>query len=736
MSTYYYGLLTVLLLPISGSTKPMESSFEILRGLRDACAGAQAADNARFCDGALALLDKAKKASPNKREDVIKQGLDKINIKAESIDPSHSTGRKISKDMAALNNSLGRYKSSRRLADKLIEYDPNDKDAFISRSQSHSGLKLFDEAYADSQKALKLDGDSSEAYRARAMAAYGLGRYLQANEDARKALALDPNDRTAFAIMKLAEGKTALPSLDSIQSHMAAGIQREYQGLLQHLNQAEERRREPVTEPASASTEGLVRAAAIKLAVKDYLGALADADQAVTQDPRSTMAYYYRAAANNLLGRYEEAIRDATKALIINPSDFSLRDTRAWAFNHMGRFRDSIADSIHSLEINPRNAYALANLGHAHEQTGDLGTMLRELKAAAVLNPQFDPAYRDAAARHGLEIEPADSAPFAPEHRRGWDSRRKAFLGVLTSSLIGGVLIALGFLHLRSGREGAYPKSSHPKTKPSKIDTTYALGKTIGMGGMGVVYEAVDRALQRKVAVKMIREEFKPDGEAKARLLEEARTVAALHHPCIVDIHSIMEDKDGIYLIFEYLEGRTVDDIIQERKRLPLAEAKEIIKQACQALDYAHSHNVVHRDLKPANIMITDEGLVKVMDFGISRRMREAMQPSKIRETVWGTPGYMAPELREGSVRRESDIYSLAACLYEMLTGLPPSPEQARVPPATRGESPSQLVAGLPPELDRLLEEAMHPDPESRTRCARDFWTRLERIGERAASAS
>lgn len=736
-SNFLKIFLASLFAAAPATAKTAQGSFDILQTLNEACAdnGTHLAGKEKFCEGARSLLDKAQKEAPDKREALLKIEVDEINKTAEAVSPSNPAGKKINQRLAALNNSLGHFERSRDFADKVLQYDPDDKDALISRSNSLSGMRIFDKAYADSGKALKLDPQSAEAFRARAMASYGLGHYLQASEDARQALAIDPNDRTSFAIMKLAEGKTSLPSLDAIQSQMASQIQREYHGMLQHLSQAEEKRGRPDGAPGLKSAEILVRSAAGKLSMKDYWGALADADKAIGQEPGRAAAYYYRAAANNLLGRYDDAVRDATKALIISPSDFSLRDTRAWALNHLGRFHDAIADSNHSLEINPRNAYALANLGYSHEQMGDLGAMLRELKAAAALSPQFDPAYRDAAARHGLEIEPSAAASLRPENRWSWDGRQKSFLGVLASALIGGVLIALGFLHLGGGREGTLLKSPAPQALPSKIDTTYALGKTIGMGGMGIVYEAVDRALQRKVAVKMIREEFKPDQEAKQRLLEEARTVAGLHHPCIVDIHSIIEDKDGIYLIFEYLEGRTVDSILHERKRLPLAEAKEIVKQVCQALEYAHSHNVVHRDLKPANIMITNEGSVKVMDFGISRRMRQAMQPAKTREPLWGTPGYMAPELKEGSIRRESDLYSLAACLYEMLTGLPPAPAACGAA-EIRKDPPSQFVANLPPEIDLLLEEALHPDPESRIRSARDFWTRLERIGERALPVS
>ena len=264
---------------------------------------------------------------------------------------------------------------------------------------------------------------------------------------------------------------------------------------------------------------------------------------------------------------------------------------------------------------------------------------------------------------------------------------------------------------------------------------------------MGIVYEAVDKVLGRKVAIKMLLDEFQIDAKAKEQLLDEARTVAALHHPNIVDIYSIVSNAQGLYLVFEFLSGRTVEDLLARQKRLTLPEVKTVLGPVCAALEFAHRHNVVHRDLKPSNIMITDDGRVKVMDFGISRRLQASRQPAgdgrrgyELTNSVVGTPYYMSPEQEYGVVRQESDIYSLGTCLYEMVTGRRPYP-----PPASHIQKMSceydraaTLVPALPLSLDVLIAAALQPDPDKRIRSAADFWAMLDagRDGEPGIMAS
>lgn len=718
------------------------------------------------------VVDDAQKKKPEERERFIVTAVDRVNTAAAAVEANKDevkpeTIRVVRHGMADVNIKAGNYDEAAGYSSRAIEYDPKDRDAYIQHANATWGQGKFDQARQDATRAIELDPKGADGFRARAMASYGLGDYLQAAEDARRALALDPEDRTAFAILKLTEGRrNKTLDMDALRRRAEGEIVGEYHGMLQQLNQAEDRRKAvdaqaeswakagaqaaaagaAIPSPTAAADAALkqVRAAAGQLSVKDYAGALAAADKALATDPNNTAAYYYRAAALNLLGRYDEAVMDATKALALNNHDPSAHDTRAYAYNHMGRYRDAVADSNHSLEINPKNPYAYANLGYSHEKMGDLAAMLRDLKVAASLNPQFEPVYEDAAARHGLEVEAlsaASAAARAAELDARKAARRNQFVFVIGSAILGGLLIAFGVIHLFLGARGDEQKElaaslAKPPSIPApvKLESAFQLGRTVGMGGMGIVYEAVDRALERKVAIKMVRDELKLDAHAKQRFLDEARTVAALHHPNVIAIHQIVDDASGLYLVFEFVDGRTVADVLAERGRLSLAEAKGLMKPICAALDYAHKKKVVHRDLKPGNVMLASDGMVKVMDFGISRHVREAGVPTAA-EGRTGTPEYMAPEQRYGVVRPESDVFSLGTCLYEMVTGRRPFAQDQGPFAAGEFQKASTLVPDLPPSLDELLSAALQPDPEKRIRSAKDFWALLERVKDAKVSA-
>ncbi len=297
----------------------------------------------------------------------------------------------------------------------------------------------------------------------------------------------------------------------------------------------------------------------------------------------------------------------------------------------------------------------------------------------------------------------------------------------MLSSLAGGLLIALGLLHV-----GSAARESRAKSPPAPpLESAYELGPPLGQGGMGVVYRGFDRRLRRPVAIKTLRDEFRLDEAAKAAFLEEARTVAELHHPAIVEIYAIVEDERGVALVFELLEGRPLDEAIAERGRLTIAETKRVLRPVCAALEYAHGHGVVHRDLKPSNVMLLLDGGVKVLDFGISRRAA-ASAKAPVTQSVLGTPHYMAPEQEYGVVRKESDLFSLGAVLYEAVTGARPFEGSAAVKLARGYRRASSRVPGLPPALDALIDRALEPDPDQRLSSAAQFWLALSEIPDAA----
>jgi serine/threonine protein kinase len=395
----------------------------------------------------------------------------------------------------------------------------------------------------------------------------------------------------------------------------------------------------------------------------------------------------------------------------------------------MGRFVDAVADAHFALESNPRDGYALANRAYADEQRGDYEAMTEDYKAAAALNPQFEPTYEDAARRHGLKAEEAPRDKRVPLIDARRKQHERSFALVIFSSLLGGLLVALGILHVTS-----LVKASVAAPPPlTGIEAAYTLGKPLGQGGMGIVYEAYDVKLKRNVAIKMLRDEYKLDDSAKASFMREATMVAELHHPAIVDIHNIIEDERGLYLIFERLEGRTLDVVLAERKRLPLSEIKDLLRQVCAALDYAHARDVVHRDLKPSNVMLTDAG-VKVLDFGISRHATRSGK-AQTTQTVTGTPHYMAPEQEYGIVQKENDVFSLGAVLYEMVTGVRPYEGPHQVKLAKSYIRASTRMRGAPLQLDELIDDCLEPDAEKRLKSPAEFWRRLSAVPNFTAAA-
>jgi hypothetical protein len=240
---------------------------------------------------------------------------------------------------------------------------------------------------------------------------------------------------------------------------------------------------------------------------------------------------------------------------------------------------------------------------------------------------------------------------------------------------------------------------------------------------MGVVYEAHDPLLGRRLAVKsiLVGRSFAEAERAafEQRFLTEARIAAQLQHPGIVVVHDIGRDAEtgGLYIALEYLEGRTLDQVISSGTSLPWQETLRIAARVAEALHHAHEHGVVHRDVKPANVMLLASGEPKIMDFGIARLDASRMT---LPGAVFGTPLYMSPEQAQGQpVDPRSDLFSLGTITYALLTGASPF-EAANVPAILARVAsldpppPSTVVKGLPPEVDVLVARAMARDPESR----------------------
>src|SRR5215470_5675139 len=199
----------------------------------------------------------------------------------------------------------------------------------------------------------------------------------------------------------------------------------------------------------------------------------------------------------------------------------------------------------------------------------------------------------------------------------------------------------------------------------------YEIIGELGRGAMGVVYKANDPTIGRTVALKTMRLDANglDSGELLRRFQNEARAAGLLNHPNIVTIYDAGEQDGMFYIAMEFIEGTTLQALLAEKHLLPSDEAVQIAREICQGLAYAHCNGIVHRDVKPANIMITAQGAVKIMDFGIAKAGGSMTSTGQI----LGTPNYMAPEQVKGRPPDgRSDLFSLGVVLYEMLTGEKP----------------------------------------------------------------
>ncbi len=250
------------------------------------------------------------------------------------------------------------------------------------------------------------------------------------------------------------------------------------------------------------------------------------------------------------------------------------------------------------------------------------------------------------------------------------------------------------------------------------LNNRYKIIEEIGRGGMAIVYSARDTLLERRVALKMLRPEYKSDDEFIDKFRQEARAVARLSHPNVVSIYDIVVDEERIYLVMEIVEGKTLKDIIKERNKLSIAESLEIARQIAAALSVAHGNQIVHCDIKPHNIILNDDLEVKVTDFGIARAVSNSTV--RVTETVVGSAHYFSPEqAKGGEIKAYSDIYSLGVVLYEMTTGELPFNGESPISVALKHiqqkpVEPSQINKDIPEDVNDLIMKAIAKDPADR----------------------
>ncbi len=264
------------------------------------------------------------------------------------------------------------------------------------------------------------------------------------------------------------------------------------------------------------------------------------------------------------------------------------------------------------------------------------------------------------------------------------------------------------------------------------FDNRYRIMKTIGVGGMAVVFQAYDLAEKRTVAVKMLREDIASDEAQVRRFVNESKAVAMLSHPNVVRIFNISVRSNIKFIVMEYIEGITLKDYMTKKGVLSFGEIISYTEQILHALEHAHSKGVVHRDIKPQNIMLLKNGVIKVMDFGIAKLPNA--ETLTLTDKAIGTVFYISPEQAEGkAIDRRSDLYSLGVMIYEMACGKLPFYDESPITVALKQINddpipPRSINPSMPRGLEQITLSAMEKDPEMRFQSATQMLRQIARL--------
>ncbi|GAA2868685.1 Stk1 family PASTA domain-containing Ser/Thr kinase [Pseudonocardia halophobica] len=274
-------------------------------------------------------------------------------------------------------------------------------------------------------------------------------------------------------------------------------------------------------------------------------------------------------------------------------------------------------------------------------------------------------------------------------------------------------------------------------TTPKLLSERYQLGDTLGYGGMSEVHRGMDTRLSRDVAIKVLRADLARDPQFQLRFRREAQNAAALNHPAIVAVYDTGETQTEFgplpYIVMEFVDGQTLREIVKTTGPLSQQRVIEVMADVCAALDFSHRHNIIHRDVKPANVMITRNGAVKVMDFGIARALGEGQNVTQTAAVI-GTAQYLSPEQARGEqVDARSDVYAAGCVLFELLTGEPPFTGDTPVAVAYQHvredpRRPSDVNPQIPPSLDAVVLKALSKNPANRYQSAAEMRTDLIRV--------
>ncbi|WP_204015477.1 Stk1 family PASTA domain-containing Ser/Thr kinase, partial [Virgisporangium aurantiacum] len=257
----------------------------------------------------------------------------------------------------------------------------------------------------------------------------------------------------------------------------------------------------------------------------------------------------------------------------------------------------------------------------------------------------------------------------------------------------------------------------------------YQVAELLGFGGMAEVHRGRDTRLGRDVAIKTLRHDLARDATFQLRFRREAQNAASLNHPAIVAVYDTGEEhaptgEELPYIVMEYVNGRTLKEVLAIENRIQQRRALEIVADICSALDFSHRHSIIHRDIKPGNVMLTQTGQVKVMDFGIARALASGASTMTQTSAVIGTAQYLSPEQARGeAVDARSDVYATGCVIFELITGHPPFVGDNPVSVAyqhVREEprAPSESNPDITPDVDAVVLKALAKNPANRYQSA------------------
>ena len=271
-------------------------------------------------------------------------------------------------------------------------------------------------------------------------------------------------------------------------------------------------------------------------------------------------------------------------------------------------------------------------------------------------------------------------------------------------------------------------------TDETLLNDRYQLLERLGTGGMADVFRARDLMLDRYVAIKVLRKDYSTNEEFQKHFRMEARSAANLSHPNIVTVHDFGFADDLLYIVMEYIPGKDLKQLIRERGRFSVETGIPLIIQACAGLGYAHRAGLVHCDVKPHNMLVSEDGRLKVTDFGIARALA-TMTPGERTDIVWGSPLYFAPEQAQGEAPSPaSDVYSIGVVMYELLCGTPPftastSDELARLHISARPIPIREYIPDIPTALEEIIMKVLSKEPAARYRTADQLGRVLLKFG-------